>query len=402
MSQTTMTAAVPGVASRFAPRRMLLQRVCAGLRRGTLSIVLPDGSVVRHRAAAPGGDATVILHRWRSLRRLILGGDVAFAESFLDGDWSSPDLTALIELAARNAETLQQATQGSTPARWLNRLLHRMRANTRTGSRRNILAHYDLGNDFYRLWLDAGMTYSSALFTTPGMTLEEAQTAKQDRVLTLLSPRPAAHVLEIGIGWGGMAERMAQAGCQVTGLTLSPSQLTYAQARLDGTSASLHLRDYRDEVLQYDHIVSIEMLEAVGEDYWPAYFAQLKRCLGPGGSAVVQVITIADDRFETYRRTPDFIQRHVFPGGMLPSPAVMRQQVAQAGLAVTAHETFGLDYARTLAEWRRRFERAWPDIAAIGFPPRFRRLWLYYLSYCEAGFRAGALDVGLWRLEHAA
>ena len=380
----------------------MLRRICASLRCGTLVVTTPEGQRFCHRAGAPGPEAEVVIHRWRVLRRLVFGGDIALAEAFMDGDWSSPDVTALIELGARNSATLERVIQGSAPLRWLNRLLHLRRANTRSGSRRNIEAHYDLGNDFYRLWLDAGMTYSSALYPTPELTLEQAQTAKQDRVLAMLALQPGQAVLEIGIGWGGMAERLVQAGGAVTGLTLSPSQLAYARERLAGRGADLRLQDYRDETGEYARIVSIEMLEAVGEAYWPAYFAQVKRCLAPGGAAVVQVITIEDSRFANYRANPDFIQRYVFPGGMLPSPSVMHAQAARAGLRVAAVECFGLDYARTLAEWRQRFEAAWPEIAAQGFPPRFRRLWHYYLSYCEAGFRAGALDVGLWRLEHAA
>jgi cyclopropane-fatty-acyl-phospholipid synthase len=281
-----------------------------------------------------------------------------------------------------------------------NRLLHLVHANTRAGSRRNIQAHYDLGNDFYARWLDAGMTYSSALYPCTDLTLEEAQTAKQDRVLELLAPSAGQTVLEIGMGWGGLAERLAQEGCQVTGLTLSPSQLQHASGRLQGLAVQPHLRDYRDEAGRYDRIVSIEMLEAVGEVYWPTYFNKVRQCLATGGNAVLQVITIADHRFAQYRATPDFIQRYIFPGGMLPSPRVIREQATAAGLKITAHQTFSLDYARTLAEWLRRFEMAWPDIAVMGFPARFRRLWHYYLCYCEAGFRSGVLDVGLWRLEH--
>jgi len=378
----------------------ILRRICTHLQCGTLTVVTPDGQRFSHRAPSSGPDAELVLHRWRALRRMVLGGDVAFADAFIDGDWSSPDVAALIELAARNTTILDHVMRGSVLMRLGNRLLHLVHANTRAGSRRNIQAHYDLGNDFYARWLDAGMTYSSALYPRTDLTLEEAQTAKQDRVLELLAPSAGQTVLEIGMGWGGLAERLAQAGCQVTGLTLSPSQLEHASGRLQGLAAQPHLRDYRDEAGRYDRIVSIEMLEAVGEVYWPTYFNKVRQCLATGGNAVVQVITIADHRFAQYRAAPDFIQRYIFPGGMLPSPRVIREQATAAGLKVTAHQTFGLDYARTLAEWLRRFEMAWPDIAAMGFPARFRRLWHYYLCYCEAGFRSGVLDVGLWRLEH--
>ncbi len=381
-------------------RAVLLRRVLGALHCGTLHVTTPEGVRLTHRAATPGPEAEITLHRWRVLRRLFSGGDVGFAESYMDGDWDTPDLATLIELGAHSSQALDRLVQSTALLRLLHRATHLKRANTRSGSRRNIEAHYDLGNAFYAQWLDAGMSYSSACYPSPELTLEQAQTAKQDLVLEMLGLAPGQTVLEIGIGWGGLAARLAQAGGQVTGLTLSPAQLEKARERLAGTDAQLHLRDYRDEAGRYDRIVSIEMLEAVGEEYWPSYFAQLGRCLQPGGRAVLQVITIAEDRFEQYRRSADFIQRHVFPGGMLPSPTVMHQQAARAGLRVTRVRNFGQDYARTLAEWHRRFEAAWPAIGALGFPPRFRRLWTYYLCYCEAGFRAGALDVGLWQLEH--
>ncbi len=382
-------------------RAALLRKVCAALRCGSLAITTPEGVRLVHRASTPGPEAEVVLVRWRTLRRLFFGGDVGFAESYMDGDWDSPDLTTLIELGAHNSHSIDNLVQGTALMRGVHRLMHLRRGNSRSGSRRNIQAHYDLGNDFYASWLDAGMSYSAAMYPSAELTLEQAQRAKQDRVLELLGLLPGQSVLEIGIGWGGLAERLVEAGGRVTGVTLSPSQLELARARLAGTGAELHLRDYRDETRQHDRIVSIEMLEAVGEAYWPTYFAQLKRCLAPGGRAVLQVISIADDRFEQYRCNADFIQRYVFPGGMLPSPQVMHEQVAKAGLRVVQVQNFGQDYARTLAEWHRRFEAAWPAIAALGFPPRFRRLWTYYLCYCEAGFRAAALDVGLWQLEHA-
>jgi cyclopropane-fatty-acyl-phospholipid synthase len=332
----------------------------------------------------------------------MLHGDVAFGEAFMDGDWSSPDVAALLDLAARNTAPLAAAIDGTPLARLANRVLHRMRANTRAGSRRNIQRHYDLGNAFYARWLDAGMSYSSALYTRPHMPLELAQDAKLDRIMALLGPMPGDSVLEIGCGWGGLAERLARHGCNVTGLTLSPAQLSYARQRLAAgglaARADLRLEDYRDSSGSFDRVVSIEMLEAVGEAFWPRYFDVLRTRLNPGGVAVLQVITIDDARFDGYRRTPDFMQRHVFPGGMLPPPRAVRQHIAQAGLTLEHVETFGDSYARTLAEWRQRFLDAWLEIAAMGFPERFRRMWDYYLSYCEGGFRAGAIDVGLWRV----
>jgi cyclopropane-fatty-acyl-phospholipid synthase len=345
----------------------------------------------------------LVLKRWRALRKMVLGGDLGFAEAYIDGDWSSPDLAALIELASRNGPTIDDSILPSWPVRLANRLLHRWRDNTRLGSRRNIMAHYDLGNDFYECWLDRGMSYSSALYAHPEQSLEDAQTAKQDRILELLDLKGGETVLEIGCGWGGLAERLVTHGASVTGLTLSPAQLDYARRRLAPHSdrAALRLQDYRDTQGTFDRVVSIEMLEAVGRRFWPTYFARLRERLARGGVAVLQVITIEEWRFESYQHNVDFIQRYVFPGGMLPSPQVLRRHIAEAGLVLTGAETFGESYGRTLAAWRQRFNDAWPTIEAMGFSGSFRRLWDYYLCYCEAGFRTGAIDVGLYRLTHA-
>jgi cyclopropane-fatty-acyl-phospholipid synthase len=243
------------------------------------------------------------------------------------------------------------------------------------------------------------MTYSSALYRRPELTLEEAQTEKQNRIMALLDLKPGMRVLEIGCGWGGLAERLArEAGVRVTGITLSPSQLVTAQARLSGTDADMRLQDYRDVRGRFDRIVSIEMLEAVGAAYWPAYFDRLRDCLKPGGIAVLQVISIAEERFETYCRRPDFIQRHIFPGGMLPTVEIMRREIERAGLSLRSLERFGESYALTLNTWRSRFQCAWNSLRNEEFDERFRRRWEYYLSYCEAGFRAGAIDVGLYTL----
>ena len=374
---------------------------------GGLTVVTPSGGRIVHHAPAPGPEACIILHRWRAVRRLLLGGDVGFAESYMNGDWTTPDLTAVIELAARNAETLDNAIGGGPVVRTLNRMRHALRANTKRGSRRNIEAHYDLGNDFYALWLDESMTYSSAIYSAGASeSLEEAQQRKIARIADMLDIGGAERsVLEIGCGWGALGRALARRGAHVTGLTLSPSQLEWARrAGADaGVSDRLDLRlqDYRDVRGSFDRIVSIEMIEAVGERYWPDYFGAISERLKQGGCAVLQAITIADDRFEAYRKGADFIQRYVFPGGMLPSKEILARSAAQAGLAIIESEMFADSYAATLAEWRRRMLHAWPQIAAQGFDPRFRRLWEYYLSYCEAGFRAGTIDVGLYKLAHA-
>jgi cyclopropane-fatty-acyl-phospholipid synthase len=370
----------------------------ANISCGGLTVVLPDGRSLHHQGADPGPEAVLILHRWRAVFRLLLGADNGFATAFVDGDWSSPDLVNLLELASRNLKDIPGATGGPAPVRLFHRILHLTRANTRAGSRRNIIAHYDLGNEFYAHWLDSGMNYSSALYTQEGMTLEMAQAAKQSLVLEMLGSRSGDRVLEIGCGWGDLASRLTDIGAEVTGITLSPAQLSYARARL-GDRARLLLQDYRDTEGTFNQIVSIEMIEAVGEGYWSIYFDRLRKCLVPGGVAVIQAITIADEWLSSYRRAADFIQRYIFPGGMLPSPGEIVRLSRENGFIITRHQEFGASYAQTLAEWRSRFHAAWPHLAALGFESNFRRLWDYYLAYCEAGFRSGRIDVGLWRLE---
>ena len=395
-----------------ALRRSLLDRVAARLSVGSLVVQLPSGECLTFNSPGhcetdrgmPGPAASIVLHRWRTLRRLISDGDIGFAEAYLDGDWSSSDVPALIELAALNDHGLGSVIDGILPLRLFNRWRHAMRANTRKGSRRNIPRHYDLGNAFYAEWLDAGMTYSSAIYRSPDQTIEVAQIEKQERVLELLDLRPGDRVLEIGCGWGGLAERIARGDrLHVTGITLSPAQLDFARRRVAAAGldrkADLRLQDYRETTGQFDRIVSIEMLEAVGQAFWPTYFATLRERLSPGGVAVLQGITIDDHRFTTYQNSIDFIQRYIFPGGMLPSVAEMRRQIERAGLRLVTMETFGQSYARTLAEWNRRFQAAWPKIEAMGFSPRFKRMWEYYLAYCEGGFTAGAIDVGLYKIE---
>jgi cyclopropane-fatty-acyl-phospholipid synthase len=369
-----------------------------------MTIVLPDGRTVAFTSSKPGPEATLVLHRWRTVWRTITRGDMGFAEAFIDGDCSSPDIAKVVELFVRN-EAMLDRMAGWAPVHLLNKLFHLRRANTKRGSKRNIVAHYDLGNPFFERWLDAGMTYSSALYTHEGQTLENAQTCKQDHILDSLALAPGQRVLEIGFGWGGLAERILERGCQVTGVTLSPSQLAYAEKRLSGAghseSSDLRLQDYRDVTGTYDRIVSIEMMEAVGRAYWPSYFATIRERLARDGQAVLQVITLDESRYDSYRDQVDFIQRYVFPGGMLPTPTIMREQIEAAGLVLKSTFCFGQSYARTLAEWSRRFHATLPHIEAMGFDKRFQNLWTYYLAYCEGGFRAGVLDVGLYTITHA-
>jgi len=382
-----------------------LRRILSCLGTGSLTIVMPDGQSIAYRTGASGPDAVLVLHRYRALRRLVFGGDVGFAEAYIKGDWSSPDLTALIELVARNGSEIVDRLSGSWPSRLVNWIGHRLHANTKAGARRNIEFHYDLGNEFYRQWLCSGMIYSSALYRGDDDTLEAAQDRKLAAITADLDPAPGDRVLEIGCGWGALAARLAaERGVCVTGVTLSPSQLAQAwqvvQAAGVWARTDLRLQDYRDIKGQFDRIVSIEMIEAVGERFLPSYFQTLADRLAPGGRIVVQAITIAEERFESYRAHPDFIQRYIFPGGFLPTKALMRQRLEEAGLKLVEARNFGLSYARTLQDWRLRFEAAWPAIERMGYSEAFRRMWTYYLSYCEAGFLAGALDVGFYTMEH--
>ena len=402
------TARLKGAPWRVAPGRRALERLLRRLQIGRLTVELPSGERAVGHGALPGPDAVLVIHRWRALTRIALKGEVGFAEAFLHGDLSSPCLPAMLELAVANeTHAFDTPPSGFAPMRLFNWLQHRLNANSRRGSRRNISAHYDLGNSFYERWLDPSMTYSSALYATPNQTLEDAQIHKLERIAELLDvdggkSTPEKSVLEIGCGWGALAQHLvAKHNCTVTGLTLSTEQLQHAKERTAdlGARVDLRLQDYRDVTGQFDRIVSIEMIEAVGEKYWPVYFNTIRARLKVGGKAVIQAITIDEKRFEDYRSRPDFIQRYIFPGGMLPTVEILRAEAERAGLRLVKMEHFGESYARNLEEWRIRFHAAWPSIAPLGFDDRFRRMWDYYLAYCEAGFRIGTVDVGLYVIE---
>jgi cyclopropane-fatty-acyl-phospholipid synthase len=307
-------------------------------------------------------------------------------------------VTTFLEFFLGNADALQEKLTGNPVFRFVARLGHMLRRNSKSGSKRNIEYHYDLGNSFYRRWLDPTMTYSSARFAHKEQDLSSAQINKYRSLAEGIDLKPEHHLLEIGSGWGGFAEYAAsEIGCRVTGITISKEQLAFARERMEkkglGDKVDIRYQDYRDVDERFDRIASIEMFEAVGEQYWPAYFDKIRNCLKPGGKAGLQIITIADRSFAAYRRRADFIQRYIFPGGMLPSPSVLKQQVQRAGLTWAGNLEFGLDYAETLRQWRERFRAAWPDIQHQGFDERFRRMWEYYLAYCEAGFRSGNIDV---------
>jgi cyclopropane-fatty-acyl-phospholipid synthase len=380
----------------------LVDRVIPALSAGHLRLVLPNGETLERQGEAAGPDATMVVHRWRAFRSMLLDGESGFTESYLDGEWSTPDLPQLLELCVRNETSLAAKAADGWFSLLRSRLMHRLQGNSRRGSRRNIAAHYDLGNGFFEPWLDAGMNYSSALWTNSD-TLERAQEIKLDRIASLLELKGGERVLEIGCGWGALAEKLIRHySANVLGITLSVEQLFYAQTRLAADAgqgrADLRLLDYRDVPGKFDRIVSIEMIEAVGERYWPNYFGKLRDCLVSGGSAVLQAITIDEQRFAAYRKTPDFIQRYIFPGGTLPTRSIIEQEAARAGLKLVQHESFGDSYVKTLREWRIRFLQAWPRIETLGFNERFRRMWEYYLAYCEVGFQLGTIDVGFFKL----
>ncbi len=369
-----------------------------GIRAGSLDFTLPGGERHTIRGEEPGPKATVVVHRWRTLRRLAFGGRIGLAEAYMDGDWDSPDLVPVIELAVRNHGLAECGIRPSTAVRLLLWLRHSLRANTLSGSRKNIAYHYDLGNAFYASWLDSTMTYSSAIYAVPDQSLDEAQRNKYRQLLDRMEATHNDHVLEIGCGWGSFAILAAkERGVKVTGITLSREQHDLAAARVQSEGlaerVSIEMRDYRDVSETYDHVASIEMLEAVGERYWPVFFSKVFDSLKSGGRAALQVITIDDRYFESYRRSADFIQTYVFPGGMLPSPGVLQREVAEAGLKWHSASEFGQDYAKTLRNWRERFEEKWTEIEPLGFDERFRRMWRFYLAYCEGGFRAASIDV---------
>jgi cyclopropane-fatty-acyl-phospholipid synthase len=368
------------------------------LALGRLTLRLPDGTIRTFGGPDAEPQVELQIKNWRLFRRILLDGDMGFAEAYMGGDCDSPDLPRLIALLAENQQVLGSVGRTNPLHNLALKFLHRRRDNSREGSKRNIHAHYDLGNGFYRLWLDPTMSYSSALFEgEAGKTLESAQTAKYERILAQIGAKQGDSILEIGCGWGGFAETAARRGMRVTAVTISKEQLDYARERLERAGLAdrveLQFRDYRDIEGSYDHIVSIEMIEAVGERYWPDYFAALKRHVTPGGSALVQAIVIADEFFESYRSRPDFIQTYIFPGGMLLSPQRLGEQCRKAGLKIAELYSFGLDYAHTLETWLGRFDQVADQVAKLGFDERFRRMWRYYLAYCAAGFATRRTDV---------
>ncbi|WP_108886209.1 SAM-dependent methyltransferase [Pseudoprimorskyibacter insulae] len=372
--------------------------VACDMGAGRLDFVLPDGRRFRAEGRRPGPVAELCVHNPDTFARLIREGDLGFCDAYLDGWWSTPDLQAFMDLVHADNDELYDGFPGMSLLRAYERMRFWMQSNSKRQAKKNISYHYDLGNDFYGLWLDDTMTYSSALFRSGQESLEAAQTAKYASMVDQMGAKPGDHILEIGCGWGGFAEYAAkERGLRVTGLTISKEQLKFAQDRIEKAGLSdlveLKLQDYRDELGTYDGIASIEMFEAVGEKYWPVYFDAVRQRLKPGAKATLQIITVQDRRWDVYRKGVDFIQKYIFPGGMLPSPIALRQAVARAGLQEVGSIEFGESYSQTLRRWHDTFNDQWDAVAQLGFDDRFRRMWNFYLTSCAATFHSGNCDV---------
>ena len=372
--------------------------VASRMARGRLDFVMPDGRIFRAEGAEAGPVGALHVHSADVFARLIREGDLGFCDAYLEGDWTSPDLQAFLDLLHAGNDELYDGFPGMFLVRSYERMRHWMNSNSRKQARKNISYHYDLGNDFYALWLDETMTYSSALFVTGQESLEKAQIAKYASMVDQMGVKPGDHVLEIGCGWGGFAEyAAAERGLRVTGLTISQEQLNYARKRIENAGLSdlveFKLQDYRDERGQYDGIASIEMFEAVGEKYWPTYFNVVRDRLRPGAQATLQIITLQEKRWETYRKGVDFIQKYIFPGGMLPSKTALRDQIKAAGLREVGAIEFGQSYSQTLRRWHETFNAKWDQIAEMGFDERFHRMWNFYLTSCAASFQGANCDL---------
>lgn len=372
--------------------------IAGQLQHGRLDWVLPDGRRFRAEGAAHGPVAEIVIHDADVFARLVREGNLGFCEAYLDGAWSSPDLQRLLDLVFHDNYGVYDGFPGMGLVRAYERLRFWLYSNSKRQAKKNIAYHYDLGNEFYRMWLDGSMTYSSALFRTGQESLEKAQEQKYASMVDLIGVRPGDHVLEIGCGWGGFAEYAAKTrGLRVTGLTISQAQHDFATARMQrlglADKVEIKLQDYRDEKGQYDGIASIEMFEAVGEKYWPVYFNILRERLKAGKNATLQIITLEEKRFQAYRKEVDFIQKYIFPGGMLPSLSALHKEAARAGLLVKGSVEFGKSYSQTLRRWHESFNARWQDAAMLGFDERFRRMWNFYLTSCAGAFEGGNCDV---------
>ena len=381
------------------------RKLLADIPHGSVRLTFSTGQSACFGNQDSGPQAHLKIHSSQILWQSMFRGAIGFADSFRSGAWDTDDLDEIFRFFILNREHLSNVGRSLFRVRRGDKRYHRSRVNSVIGSRKNIEDHYDLGNQFYASWLDPTMTYSSGLYPRETSSLAEAQIAKYERILDLTGAKAGDHILEIGCGWGGLIERAAARGIKVDGITISQEQLTYAQQRIQQQNIT-HLADVRDQDYRtlegrYDHIVSIEMIEAVGKEHWHDYFSKIKACLKPGGTVVIQGITICPELFEKYLHRPDFIQRYIFPGGMLPTKQVIADQALEAGLELVSADYFRQDYARTLWEWQSRFHARWHDIEPLGFDQQFRRLWHYYLSYCAVGFEQGTIDVGHYCLRHA-
>jgi cyclopropane-fatty-acyl-phospholipid synthase len=372
--------------------------MASSLRFGRIDFILPDGRHFRAEGPQDGPMAELQVHNVDLFARLIREGDLGFCDAYLDGWWSTPDLQAFMDFIHADNEDVYDGFPGMGLVRRYEQMRFWLQRNSKQQARKNISYHYDLGNDFYGLWLDDTMSYSSAIFTDPQQSMEAAQIQKYKSMVDEMGVQAGDHVLEIGCGWGGFAEyAAAERGLHVTCLTISEEQFKYAVDRIEKAGLSdkvtFKLQDYRDEKGVYDGIASIEMFEAVGEKYWPIYFETVRERLKPGKTATFQIITVADRRWKVYKRGVDFIQKYIFPGGMLPSPTALREQIEKSGLAVVKSVEFGKSYDMTLRRWHETFNEKWDQIAAMGFDERFKRMWNFYLTSCAATFDSGNCDV---------
>ena len=409
MSQTLSDRHATGAGLGTRLKSVLLEKIGARLmgvpKHGAITVTFPSGRCRTLGDPRDGLHAFLKLNNFKVLKAAMRRGTLGFAEAYIRGDIEIPDLTTLFRFFLQNRDIFDKANPGLFRRAAQDLAYHMSRPNTREGSKENISEHYDLGNDFYGEWLDATMTYSSAYFAGQDISLEEAQRAKYQRIMVMADIKRGDHVLEIGCGWGGFAETATRSGAHLRGITLSKEQLKYATARLEHQGldelGTLVFEDYRDTRGAFDHVASIEMIEAVGEDHWPDYFKTVHDRLKPGGTAAIQAITIAERDFEGYKAGPDFIQRYIFPGGMLLTKTVMREAAAKVGLVLEQIDNFRLDYAKTLRIWHAAFIERWPAIEALGYDEAFKRKWIYYLCYCEAGFTEGTIDVGIYQYRRA-
>jgi cyclopropane-fatty-acyl-phospholipid synthase len=386
--------------SKFNNWVVLFLRTLQGIEVGQIEVTTPEGEKMKFKGSRAGVSVKLKIYDWRFCERIFLKSDIGLGESYIRKEWHSDNVNGLIQLAVANEKILGRIVLGSALSILYYRVKHMLNRNTKKGSKRNILAHYDLGNEFYKLWLDESMTYSSALFGDADIDLKDAQARKYQHIIDQLEAKPGDHILELGCGWGGFAEYAAQQGYRVTGITISEEQHEYARVRLQrfGSSVDIQLKDYREVSGKFDHVVSIEMFEALGQSYWPTYFSVINKVLKPTGNAIIQSITIRNESFASYARGTDFIQQYIFPGGMLPSPKKFVQVAQKQGLKLTATTDFGLDYAKTLAAWELSFTQVEQKVRDLGFDDSFIRMWRFYLKYCQGGFEAEKLGVSQFRL----